>query len=162
MGNDNGTQQIGAVHDVGRALLDKLDIIEQRLYDLLADREQEPDYDQTFVVGGTLAAASVVVIGNMPRTLKHVELTLWGDALGAIAVFAGNVSLVQAQGMHNVANAAGAISNAICSSGGGKVTVRDYLDSSGYLTVFFVAAYTGFANVRVRQLDETQARGQRT
>jgi hypothetical protein len=124
--------------------------------------EWEADYDVTYVVGGLNAAAAVSQI-QLPRTLRHVEMTLTVDSSVPMstAVFAGQIALVDAQNRHKAATAAGP-SGAICSSSGGSVTARDYLDGTGILTVLFTGAATTFANVRVRSLDRTQTEAQRT
>lgn len=160
---DINTYDPAVTDSTARAVLRKLDCIEGFLRDLLLDSEQAEDLDITYIVGGTIAAASVQVVGPMPRTIKQAEIELSLTSVGGpVAVLAGNWTLTQAQGLVNLGATAPGQANAVVISGGGKSSVRDYLDSSGYLTVFFAAAYTGFAQVRVRQLDETQARPQRT
>jgi hypothetical protein len=137
-----------------------MDSIEMLLRDLLLDSEQESDFDQTFIVGGLLAAAVAIPIG-LPRTLRHVEMTLSATANVQVAVLPGSLTTAQAAAQHSQTNAGGQ-SNAIVTSGGGTVTARDYLDQSGWVTIYFTAAITGYANLRIRQLDATQARLQST
>lgn len=114
------------------------------------------DYDTSFVVGGLQTGAAVQSI-QLPRTINHVELSLYVDTSTplSVAVFAGNVTLTDAQARHAAAGPTGP-SNALCSSSGSKVTVRCRTGNAGYLTVFFTAAGTTFATVRVRSLDHTQ------
>lgn len=125
--------------------------------------EQESDFDTTYVLGGTLAAAAVLEL-QLPRTVHHAEITLTAptsDNTKFAALFDGQVVLPDAQNRHNPA-AGGSSSGAICVSNGGSVTVRDYLSGQGYLTVFFTGAATIYACVRVRDLDRTQSRQRRT
>ena len=96
--------------------------IEQLLRDLLLDSEQEPDFDQTFVIGGLIAAASVMPF-QIPRSLRHVEITLSLSIPGHVVLLPGNVALAQAQGQHSLTSAQQ--SNAILVSGGGGTTARD-------------------------------------
>jgi hypothetical protein len=124
--------------------------------------EVESDFDVPFVVGGLLSGAGVASI-QIPRTIHHVEITLEVDTSApvSVAVFAGNLTLADATNRHKAASGPGP-SGAICSSSGSGITVRTYLDQSGFLTVFFTAAATTFANVRIRSLDKTQPRELRT
>lgn len=155
-------------HDISVAaggLLGRLDTIVERLDDLLLNSEQEPDFDQTFVVGGQPAAAIVLPI-YLPRTIRHVEITLscmLSTTAYIVGLFAGNVTATQAANQHNFSGSSPAASNAICTSNGGAVTARDYLDGSGILSVYFSgSASVAYANVRVRSLDAEQTRPQRT
>lgn len=121
--------------------------------------EIQSEYDVNYVVGGTQAGAAVLAI-SLPRTLHHVELSLAVDSSAAVSValFSGNITLADAATRHNANTGP---SQAICSSSGSKVTVRDYLDQTGYLTVYFTAAATTYANVRVRSLDSATAQRRR-
>jgi hypothetical protein len=138
--------------------------IEALLYEALRTQtEEESDFDQTFIVGGFLAAGGAVLPIALPRTLRHVELTLSLQTASptnvvACAVLPGNLSLAQANGQHNVIGQG--TSNAIVTSVAGGVTARDFLDQSGWLTVYvdLTAGGTAFANVRIRSLDSTQSR----
>lgn len=84
--------------------------------------EQEPEFDVSYVVGGLNGAPAVAYI-NLPRTLKHVEITLEVDTSGAagaipaasVAILDGQLALVDAQNQHSIAKAAGQ-SNALCST----------------------------------------------
>jgi len=122
--------------------------------------EAEAEYDVTFVVGGTNAGAAVQAVQSIPRSLRHVEITLTVDSSTpvSVALFSGNITLPDAQNRHKLALSS---SGAICSSSGGNVTVRDYLDQTGYLTVYFSAAATTYANVRVRSLDRRDNQSRR-
>lgn len=122
--------------------------------------EREPDFDTTYVVGGVNAAAAAFPI-QIPRTIRHMEITLAVDTSTpvSVALLPGNVTVADAQNRHKSSGAGAAgSSGAIVSSSGGSVTVRDYSDGSGYLTVFMSAAATTFASVRVRSLDGAQLR----
>lgn len=129
---------------------------------ILSSLESEPDYDVTFVVGGLNAGAAVAQI-QLPRTLHHVQLELAVDSSApvSVALFTGNLAVADAANRHKI-TAGPSSSGAICSSSGGTTKAREYLDGSGILTVLFTAAGTTFANVRVRSLDKTQTRAQRT
>lgn len=152
------TQAPEAQIDLNNSVLVRLDHIAALLHKLMETQERETDIDQTWVVGGSPTAASVVPI-QLPRTLKHVEITFSVDnptsASVSVALFDGNLPLAVAQGAHNPAATAAQASNAIVTSAGGTKTVRDQLGESGFLTVFFSGAAANiFANVRVRNLDQ--------
>jgi hypothetical protein len=153
--------ELALLDPADRALLTRMDSIEMLLRDLLLDSEQESDFDQTFIVGGLLAAAVAIPIG-LPRTLRHVEMTLSATSSVQVAALPGSLTTAQAAAQHSQTNASGGQSNAYLVSGGGAVTSRDYLDQSGWITIYFAAAITGYANLRIRQLDATQARLQST
>ncbi len=121
--------------------------------------ERECEIDQAWVVGGLQSGAAVQSI-QLPRTISHIEITLAVDTSTpvSVAVLAGNVTLADAQARHAAGGPTGP-SNALVSSSGGKVTVRARTGQTGYLTVFFTAAATTFANVRVRSLDRHKRGG---
>lgn len=133
-----------------------LNKIEKLLREILAERERPLDYDQTFVVSNGAAIGVVPIV--LPRTLKHVEIWLSSDSAATVVVFAGQQSLAAASAQYSTAIAGG--STASCSSNGGQIKVRDYLDGSGYLTVYFPAATPCCANVRVRSLTVGKAPGE--
>jgi hypothetical protein len=118
--------------------------------------ERENEIDQAWTVGGLQTGAAVQSI-QLPRTISHIELSLYLDTSTpvSVAVFAGQVALADAQVRHQAAGPTGP-SNALCSSSGSSVTVRARTGQTGYLTVFFTAAATTFATVRVRSLDRTR------
>ncbi len=112
---------------------------------------------------GPPPAASAAIPFGLPRTLRHVEITLSVTAPTEIALMPGNLTLAQASGQHGHSLGSSGQSNAICTTGGGTVTARDYLDQSGFMTVYFPNGVNGaYANIRVRSLDATQQRPQRT
>ncbi len=162
MGNQELSQEAEATFSLGAQLARVLQILEERM----PTGESVRDYDQTFVVGAynLVGTAAVGVIGPLPRTLKHVEIEFYvaapnGAVLGFI--IQGNNSVAQSAQSVNPSTALSG-TGATCMSGGGKVTVRDYLDGSGYLTVFipwFSPNNPTYANVRVRSLDLVDWRG---
>lgn len=81
---------------------------------------------------------------------------------GEIAIFDGNVTLADASNRHQHTNAQLQQSDAIAVVSGGNVKFRVYLNQTGYFTVFFTGAYTGYVNMRVRVLDKLQSRAERT
>jgi hypothetical protein len=123
--------------------------------------ETETDFDVNYVVGGMQSGAGVATL-QVPRTLHRVEITLEVDSSAAVsvAVFDGILTLANAAQQHMTTAGPGP-SAAICSSSGSGTTARTYLDQSGWLTVYFTAAATTFANVRIRSLDKKQARALR-
>lgn len=126
--------------------------------------EREPSYDSTWVVGGVPGAAGVVLI-NLPRTLKHVQVELTAalsPTTSLVALFAGNLTVAQAQAQFAIQAGLGQ-SSCLCCSNGGTVKTREFLDGSGYLTVLFTGAFAnyGWANVRIRELDSEQANARR-
>lgn len=130
---------------------------------IAASLEEEVDYDTTYLVGGTFAAAAVLPI-NLPRTIHHAEITLCvgtSDPTKFAALFVGQLDVATAGNRHNPA-AGGSSSGALAGSNGNTVTVRDYLDQTGILTVFFTGAATIYASVRIRSLDKSQSRLRRT
>ena len=128
--------------------------------------QAEPVIDTTLVVGGTLASATVVPVMALPRTVKHAELTLVVSQSSAtpvaVAVFDGNVTAMDAANRHAIANITGQMSQAILATSGSGVEAREYLTGAGWLTFFFPAAFTGYANLRIRVLDKTQSYLRRT
>lgn len=155
------TMSNGAAALAVSAAMAKLDAMLHWLARIANSLEEEPEYDSTFVAGGNPGAATVIIV-QIPRTLRHVELTLSVTTSIEVAVLPGNLSITQAQGQHGHNAGVTGLSNASVTSAGGSVTARDYLDGSGYLSVYFTAAGTGYANLRVRSLDKTQSRSLRT
>lgn len=145
------------------AILQRLDTIAGLLRDQLLDSEQEPDYDQSFVIVGNPAAAAAGKI-SLPRTIRHAEIAFQAQVAPVVpcALFDGNPTAADcaSQFATNTGTVSG--SSAIAASIGSTVTVRDYLTGSGILTVFFSAATVGACIVRVRSLDALQMRPQRT
>lgn len=144
------------------AVVYKLDCLERVLQKILGALDAEPNYDQTYVVGGNVSAAAVYAL-QIPRTVIHIELEVSGSIAQEFAVFCGNVTLSDAQNRHgHTASATPQQSNAEVVSSGGKVKVRTYTNRDGYVTVFFPAAYNGYVNIRIRDLDKSQAHALRT
>lgn len=158
-----GPAQPHPVNVAAGAIVAQLDHIEQLLRDILLNSEQESDFDQTFVVGGNMTAPTAVNF-QLPRSIHHVEVTLSATASTEVALLDGQLSTTQASAQHGHSAAVTGNSNAICTTGGGTVTARDYLGQGGWMTAYFAAANPGsvYANIRIRSLDETQARPQRT
>lgn len=151
------------------SILGRLDNISSLLRDLLLDIEQEPDFDQTYIVGGGNVTNNYNVVPiTLPRTLRHVEITVTIAQQSAnnliLGLFPGNLTLSQAQVAMVDAQTALTSLSAIAVVSSGRVTTRTYLDGSGFLTVYCRTINTGamFANIRIRSLDATQQRAQRT
>jgi hypothetical protein len=149
MENDSVTE---AIFGLGAQIARILGLLQDRL----PESEDTIDYDQTYVVTGATGAPGVTIINNLPRTLRYVEIELTAVvpavAAGAdnyMALFTGNGTIASCQAGLNTAVNAG--SNATCVTGGGRVKCREYLDQSGYLTVYMNNG--GIANVRIRSLD---------
>ncbi len=151
------TDRIAAATALGSAVLTQLSEISQQLWRIIESLEAEPDYDTTFVVGGVNAGPAVQSI-QIPRTIRHARLNLTVDTSVpvSVALFGDNLDIPTVQRRHQAATAGP--SGAIISSSGGTVECRDYLNQSGYFTVYFSAAATTYASVRVRSLDRKQPR----
>lgn len=123
---------------------------------LVGEKEQPGDYDQAF--GLSFTAAPQVVVVQVPRTLKHVELTIsiayaTAGVQNALFVFSGQLTSVQALG--SIAGP-GQSAHTVASSGG-QVRARDYLDGTGYITVLCQQSGAGnlYGTLRVRSLDRS-------
>lgn len=159
----NGSMGARAAMVAATSALGLLGRIADTLDRVLEGMDEETDFDTTYVVGGTFAAAAVMPI-QLPRTIHHAQIELsvgTSDATKFAALFAGSISLGDAANSHNPA-AGGSSSGAIAASNGNKVEVRDSIGQTGILTVYFTGAGTIYANVRVRSLDNTQSRARRT
>ena len=146
---------------MGAAALSLLHHISKGIDRLVASEEQVPDYDQTFVVTCGAATPAAITV-QLPRTVHYAELTISSSTSGGdVAVLTGELTLPQAQQLHNITVTGP--SNAEVATGGGKASSRSYLDQSGYLTILFSnPTATGSATLRVQSLDRVQARAVRT
>lgn len=156
----NGGVQMDNDAVVAGGTLEKLDNIARLIHRLVRSADLEPDWDQTYVIGGNIGSASVFTF-SIPRTVHHIECELSGSIAGEFALFLGQVALTDAQNRHNHTTGPQQ-SNAEAVSGGGKIEFRTYTNQDGLITIYFPAAYNGYVNVRIRNLDRTQARELRT
>ena len=156
-------EPVQVAHDPAQvgALLHKLDEIYEAVKAQGVETEAT-EIDQLYVVGGNFAAAGVIAF-QYPRTWRYVEITLSAapPATAEVALFDGNLQLSDAQNRHShIAGPMQSDALAVVSSGG--VTFRAFLNQTGYMTMYFSGAYTGYVNVRIRVLDNTQYHARRT
>lgn len=130
-----------------------------KLYKLLEQRlpegEQVVDFDVPYVFN--IVGGAGVINAVIPRTIKHVELTLSAEVASPnfVAVLFGNNGLAQCQQLFA---ATGQVDPCAVVSPGGQVKVRSYTDGSGYITMYASAAATG--TLRIRSLDLAARRKQ--
>lgn len=160
--NENGVAPpVKVAHDpvqVG-ALLSKLDQVLAAIKEG-NDTEDTLASDQTYVVGGAPTAAAAISIAY-PRTWRHVEITASccpATANNEVAIFDGQLLLTDVQNRHQHTNGQVQQSDALMVVSSGTVTIRALLNQTGFLTIYFTGAYTGYVNIRMRVLDRSQSR----
>lgn len=121
--------------------------LQKLLEERLPEGEQVVDFDVPYVFNFIAAGVINIVV---PRTLKHVEITLSAEvaAPNFVAVLFGNNQQAQCAQLFA---ATGQVDPCAVVSPGGQVKVRSYTDGSGYITVYAPAAAVG--TMRLRSLD---------